>query len=1064
MLNYSIKLGDEYIKKDVVVWGEKYLSPDLSFISGVTSQDYHLEKQTQIEASINGKSDLLNIECENVRREGYVIVKGKRYDASPLNDSIFINGKYYYINSGKITVDNWLVQQFSVKKDYNPSTQKYDKRYFVPGVTTDTKTVNAVKNPSTNKYYAQLDTIYWIEDGKVTIDGNQYFFDRDEITSNSRGALKYFEDGAALSYNEITNCTGIECYPIEKGTDFIDVTKFKLVRDEDRIMEVENVTFVSHFFYALYGEEVYPIELSGSNYICKIGDTSYNVKIYEGGSSSSDGVDATTANVEDYEALYDYDCYVYISDSCKLKVEKTIQNSNTGRKLGIYLSGTYDNINIGEIITARRDDYSSYDTLDVEELDGEYFVVHDGSRYKVVADMMSTVVINDVEYEIKRCDSTNCFVEIDGEEVPMKKNGSTLERYGLVIKDANSSPEKATYNIKSYSGVTIEGKDYRVLPAYDNETDGTQLLVSYTIPAEPGIVHRLRVLETVGSSLLVCEPVLYEDEFSSDYLDAKISEIAGDMVYYFKDMTIFKKNQLFGEREVLPQNGKIMSNTPTSSDDFQNVLGTLKLYAKIGYINIPIKFEAGIEPNSMIDDTRDKDFAEYETQKAINPIIDMERDVYSPKYIDNSDESIQAYLDYLESLSADTATTEIAYGDTGATEILRHVYIGSFTDFKPVIEIQVNPHFRTRNFSNWKVNDGYNDASTSGITDNWFVTDYEPYKSILTATTEQGTPVVENGEQLIEVADTIGMLYFTNLDVYYQKTAVAKTFLRFSYYDGTNPQTQSLLHTSTVFMNEHDLFKKFIDNSRKNVYDYMLAQEPMPEEHDEETGEEVKYEEHPSIINKISVMSEFIGTHDKKKIKAAEGGYKFTDADPFNENRRISSRFTIVNKYQTDTSSEGFYLYIFKQYAENLHPKPIYMKIDFNHAKIGKTIPFIIPMKWEKSEEEIDDSPYVYPTERITLSNVPNTGDTGDTCDLEELKQGIPLSYVYGQGYIPLYAMYDFKNKEYVYIFDERYVGEITDGIVKLNLFELKVKNNEDGEAIEKTAVIDINKNQILTE
>ena len=140
------------------------------------------------------------------------------------------------------------------------------------------------------------------------------------------------------------------------------------------------------------------------------------------------------------------------------------------------------------------------------------------------------------------------------------------------------------------------------------------------------------------------------------------------------------------------------------------------------------------------------------------------------------------------------------------------------------------------------------------------------------------------------------------------------------------------------------------------------------------------------------------------------------------------------------------------------------MKIDFNHAKIGKTIPFIIPMKWEKSEEEIDDSPYVYPTERITLSNVPNTGDTGDTCDLEELKQGIPLSYVYGQGYIPLYAMYDFKNKEYVYIFDERYVGEITDGIVKLNLFELKVKNNEDGETIEKTAVIDINKNQILTE
>ena len=62
MLNYSIKLGDKYLKKDKVVWGEKYLSPDLSFVTGVTSQDYHLDKLTQIETSINGKTDLLNIE------------------------------------------------------------------------------------------------------------------------------------------------------------------------------------------------------------------------------------------------------------------------------------------------------------------------------------------------------------------------------------------------------------------------------------------------------------------------------------------------------------------------------------------------------------------------------------------------------------------------------------------------------------------------------------------------------------------------------------------------------------------------------------------------------------------------------------------------------------------------------------------------------------------------------------------------------------------------------------------------------------------------------------------
>jgi hypothetical protein len=452
----------------------------------------------------------------------------------------------------------------------------------------------------------------------------------------------------------------------------------------------------------------------------------------------------------------------------------------------------------------------------------------------------------------------------------------------------------------------------------------------------------------------------------------------------------------------------------------------------------------------MIDDTRDVDFVKEETQKAINPIVDMERDVYTPKYIENSDESIDEYIKYIPpNVDGDENDEEIY-------EELRHSYIGSFTDFKPVTEIQINPHFRTRNMENWKINDGYNDVSTSGKTDSWFITDYEPYKSII----KEG----KRTEELINVPDLLGLLYFTNIDVFYQKSSVAKSFMRLSYYDSTNPQIQSLLHTSTVFMDEHRIFKRYIDNSKKNIYDYILAEEPRLEEHTENTDE---YEIHPSILNKVSVMSEFIGIHDKSKARRTSQGqcgdgndcYKYTDAKPEEENNRISSRFTIKNKYETDTSSEGFYLYIFKQYAENLHPKPIYMKVDFNHAKIGKTIPFNVPMKWGNDES---DSPYVYPTERITISDEKDTSDTGATSDLDLLKEGIPLSYVYGQSYIPLYAMYDFKNKEYSYVFDDRYADvDFENGKVRLNLFELKIKNNEDADNIEKTAAININEKQI---
>ena len=55
-----------------------------------------------------------------------------------------------------------------------------------------------------------------------------------------------------------------------------------------------------------------------------------------------------------------------------------------------------------------------------------------------------------------------------------------------------------------------------------------------------------------------------------------------------------------------------------------------------------------------------------------------------------------------------------------------------------------------------------------------------------------------------------------------------------------------------------------------------------------------------------------------------------------------------------------------------------------------------------------------------------------------------------------MYAVYDFKNKEYAYVFDKRYVT-VEDGIASLNLFELKIKD-ESGDTNDtdtKTYVID---------
>jgi hypothetical protein len=333
---------------------------------------------------------------------------------------------------------------------------------------------------------------------------------------------------------------------------------------------------------------------------------------------------------------------------------------------------------------------------------------------------------------------------------------------------------------------------------------------------------------------------------------------------------------------------------------------------------------------------------------------------------------------------------------------------------------------------NWKVIESYNyknEKETSGVTDNWFITDYEPYKTILNSSTDD--------RDLSTVSDLLGLLYFTNMDVFYQKSALEKSFIRLSYFDDTNQQTQSMLHSSTVFFDEHKSFKTYIDNSRKNVYDYMMISAPKKEGEDE----------YPDILNRISVYSEFIGKYDSRKRKTP-GAYGFIDAKVEKEDKRLSSRFIISNKYETDNSSEGFYLYVFKEYSENLHPKPIYMKIEFNHAGVGKTIPFLVPMKWENRDTT---SPYVYPTSKLSLKK---------KADLKLMQDGIPLSWIYGQGYVPLYIMYDFKNKEYVYVFDDRYITN-ENGNINLNVFELKAMNDEDPKSNYRVAKININDNQI---
>ena len=953
MLRYNIKVTEDDISREKMSWDEKFLSQDLSYVSGVTSTSYHLEKYGMIPASNSMVSSdaTLRVVSENVHRNGYCLILGKEYDVKKVKvgekdvNYIEVNGTFYYEVKGKYVIDNMLKQDD-------------DKKSVISG---------EVIVHSGSKDSVNIDTIVWIEDGKVTIDGITYWYDENEEKITLDGV--YFID----KYESVTKCKDIKFFNF-KST--IEVTKFKLTKAFDEIgYDYSKVSYCSYLYFINFNGECHNIAFTkdkddGSfTFFCD-----YNGKelplLFK---VSDDYIELNSANlasngiewVYDYESLKSITSYVKVScedGDVYVEVEHDVISANDGDRVLVQLSDSYTSFGIGDVITFHNDD--STEELKVYGDENE-FVVYNGNKIGLVKNLCDTVTIENYEYPIHyvngRNEGKDCVIDVDGSNLLMQlvsKDGKmSVKPYGYVIaKGHNVATNDVFYNINEYDGVTINGKSYK---RYKNDSENI-------IPTDLPSKYMLEVDDVVGSSILVCKAFLPTEGLTKNEYIAIGKETLQMVVGASSALRLTSVNKIFGVREItplLPFSKKSSDYEDiTSSKYYYDLFDSLSLYCSMGYVSVKFPMTMHVGDDAMQDNIVENDFFEHEKRLAINPIIDMEKDVYSPKYIDKNGK-----------------------------------YDGSDTVFLPISEIRVNLHFRTRDLDTWKVNEGFNLVDSSGKTDGWFVTDYYPYKGNTKMKDKNG-----NNIDLMEVSDLVGLLNFTNDDIYYQKSKVGKTFLRFSYYDSIDPNRQMLLATSTVFMDEHTLFKKFIDNSRKNVNTYSL----------------VSAEEKTRDLNKISVMSEL----------------KDGNSTVIEESKRLSSRFVITNKYDTDTSSEGFYIYMFKEYSENLHPREIFMKVEFNHAGIGTTIPFIKPMSWKEDKS----SKTWFPKEELSVGST-------------EMKNGVELEKKNAQDYIPLYAVYDFKNKEYVYVFDKRYVT-VNDGVASINLFELKLRD----ESNDSTSLNDI--------
>ena len=335
-------------------------------------------------------------------------------------------------------------------------------------------------------------------------------------------------------------------------------------------------------------------------------------------------------------------------------------------------------------------------------------------------------------------------------------------------------------------------------------------------------------------------------------------------------------------------------------------------------------------------------------------------------------------------------------------------------------EIEINFHFRRR-WDSLKKN--------RVIRDGWLTSDTYGWTTGQTGCDEGKDYKYDDFDptNFDERSDLVGYLGFLDDDIYYQKTKVKKSFLRLMYYDSKDLLNKNLLTYSTSFLDSGKLFTKFsLIRNNQRLFNYVQESEA--------------YENEMTLFEpgQQPVMTKAPNNVEEEELEYNERY----------DHLRLSSTITLKDKYNDDASSDGFYIYLFKQDAPSEIPIDLYLKAEFNNAKYGKTINLILP---------------------IGEDGVPiRFGDTGTTTDDGTVVGGFPKDFniekdgkvsfdfqrYYDSMFINVKCRYEKTLKKYVYYFPwdpEIQIGKMEKGKeytvsndvntkkITLNFFEPKI-------------------------
>lgn len=965
MLKYKINL--KQVSNDNVELIECHtlcLAQDGSFISGITSSDYGLVDGQKVFVNEDGTNyfDDYKISLEKVTIQGYVVVRQNYKIETYKNGYVgfkFIDGNIYvFENDNKLTLD-------SIYNDNKENVLVY-----------------------TGQAEILIDTRYFVENGKVYINGEYYDVDfyeenpqieirnyTDKLDVYDIDRIKFedkteteFDTDVKSDVNAIGEENGESKENKPSFIKTIDVVKFIINKKENYPITIDNISCTRKFMYIKYPSNSetshkYYLEKNYSTNEWELKGFIYDNKIEKYRYDTLSGVTIDADDVFEYVKV----------NGEQYKIYNEWKNTTRGNKLHVYANSSDLTYSVGQTILVHKSNMSPIERIDVNtDKDGVKYVKYNGIIYYAPIDenTKETKKLTYVDYFGEKS-LFNESLENWGIDSSMSTEFPSADKYGFIlvndmpllmyISDGEARTMDDYSNNPSVSGIwtnTFETIEYEYI-----EIDNVKHIIKNT--------PRNEYIELFDSSPI---KLLIEDIHSGNQLRCSISSESydnSDMMYMlsinYSDFLFELENEIF--------NSAATSIAPNSERGY--AIPIYNIYKPIDTINIPILLSNYNGTNLHQEFVVDNMFFGVEEQKAINPPIDMEKDIYYPV----------------------TIVTDGA--DSGITE---------------VDEIIFDLHFRTRTINDWKVVSDNNitfkdkDGNEVGaVKCNYNILDYYDWSS---GNTSELIPQIHD-EYISKFAkyqpsDLLYFLGFTDDDIFYQKNKVGKSFLRLSFYNGNNPNTSDLLYTSTVFMNEGSLYKKFLDYSQGGGQ-YMS----------------VKEVENVNKRIKNSIISVSYDTYEK----CDNGDGVVSDKITCDESKRLSSRFTIKNMFECAESSEGFYLYLFKNFSQGLREQTIYMRVQFNHAGVGKTINFTQPFK---EDENKDKFMLEFPT------------------DIGILKSGCTLNKLYENLFIEIKVKYDFDLRKFVYYLPSWLVDKDNLNQMHFNLYELKIADESNVGVIKK--------------